>query len=217
MASTMIHYAISKRICKEIDVGDQERFLFGATIVPDASSHEDGSYNQAHFVGWSDDCLKKGMNWSVFEQRYCDEFDKDSIYLGYWCHLIQDAIWFHDILDKYVRIHPREIRKAYLQKGYDDYVRLNYLLTREYQLESPSFSRLDVPMKEVREDMILTKLDVFYKQFRPGVCMKSDLKIYQWDMVEDYCEKCLELCVQEIEARKSGGTRIDPSIFYVKA
>ena len=43
MASNIIHYAVSKRISEQIEVQDLERFLFGASVVPDISSHEDGS------------------------------------------------------------------------------------------------------------------------------------------------------------------------------
>ena len=103
MASTIIHYAISKILSEKLHVQGKERFLFGATLVPDASSHDDGSYDQAHFQDWSSDRLRKGINWNLFAQKYRDRFETDPIYLGYWCYLIQDSIWLHDIVDKHVR------------------------------------------------------------------------------------------------------------------
>lgn len=216
MASTLIHYVISKRICEKIDVEDPERFLFGASIVPDASSHDDGTYDQAHFQGWSVDRSKKGIDWSLFEQRYCDDFDKDSIYLGYWCHLVQDSRWFHDIVNQYVRIYPREIRKEYYQKGYNDYVKLNYLLTKEYNLDIPSFSRLDVPIEEVREGLIQVRLKAFYEQFNTVVCRDRDLELYKWNIIVSYIDQCTEFCIHEIEEMKKGGTRMNPSSYFVK-
>ena len=215
MASNIIHYAIAKRISEQIKVEDSERFLFGASVVPDFSSHEDGSYDKAHFQGWSVDHLRKGIDWNAFEQRYRDNFDMDSIYLGYWCHLVQDAIWFHDIVDKCVRIYPKDIRKNYIQKGYRDYIRLNYLLSKEYTLEVPSFSQLNIPVKEVREDIVQTKLNAFYEQFVFVECVKDDLELYNWDMIKNYIDKCTELCICEIEAMKNDNVRIKPSIFYV--
>ena len=217
MASTIIHYAISKRISENIDVKDRERFLFGATIVPDASSHEDGSYDQAHCQSWSSDCLKKGIDWNLFEQRYCDDFDTDSIYLGYWCHLVQDSMWFHDIVDKHVRIYPREIRNKYYQKGYADYIKLNYLISKEYNLEIPSFSRLNIPIKEVKADVIQTRLNGFYEQFNSVECTKNDLELYKWNIIANYIDKCFEFCIQEIDAMKNGGIRVKPSVYYVMA
>lgn len=216
MASNIIHYTISKRISEKLEVEDLERFLFGASIAPDASSHEDGSYDKAHFQGWSADCSRKGMDWSLFEKKYRDCFDTDSLYLGYWCHLVQDAIWFHDIVDKYVRIYPKEIRKNYYQKGYSDYKRLNYLLAKEYNLEAPSFSRLDIPVKEVREDIIQIRLSAFYEQFHFTECTKNELELYTWDMVLNYIENCAEFCIREIEAMKNNSVRMEPSKFFVK-
>lgn len=49
MASTLIHYAISIRILEKIHVKDKFLFLMGASVGPDASSHDDGSYDTAHF------------------------------------------------------------------------------------------------------------------------------------------------------------------------
>lgn len=217
MASNIIHYVISKRISEQIAVEDIERFLFGASIVPDFSLHEDGSYDKAHFSGRSDDLLRKGIDWRMFEQRYRHEFDADSIYLGYWCHLIQDAIWFHDIVDNYVRIYPRDIRKEYFQKGYCDYKRLNFLLYKEYALEIPSFSRMKIPVREVRDDVIQARLQMFYEQFNFVECTKNDLELYRWEMIINYIERSTEFCVHEIEAMRNGGVRSDPLIFYVTA
>lgn len=217
MASTIIHYAISKIISEQIDIGDSERFLYGACIVPDVSSHEDGSYDQAHFQRWSNDRLRKGIDWTLFEQRYREEFKKDSIYLGYWCHLVQDSMWFHDIVDKHVRIYPREIRKEYYQKGYDDYWKLNYLILKEYHLGFPAFSKLDVPVNEIREDLIQVRMRALYDQLHAPACVKSDLELYKWDIIENYIDKCVEFSIHEIKALKHGGTRVSPSDFFVTA
>lgn len=215
MASNIIHYAVSKRISEQIEVQDLERFLFGSSVVPDFSSHEDGSYDQAHFQGWSVDRLWKGIDWHLFEQQYRNVFDTDSIYLGYWCHLVQDSMWFHDIVDKYVRIYPRDIRQNYYQKGYHDYMRLNYLLSKEYSLEVPSFSQLSIPINEVRGDVIQTRLNAFYEQFNAVECSKDDLELYKWDMIINYIESCAEFCIREIDAMQNDRTRIEPSMFFV--
>ena len=70
MASNIIHYAISKRILEQIEVKDVERFLMGASIVPDISVHEDGSYDQAHFSARTPDLSLKGIDWTLFEEKY---------------------------------------------------------------------------------------------------------------------------------------------------
>ena len=128
MASSMMHYIISNQILKKYPDVDNNKFLFGATLGPDASSHDDGTYDIAHFGSVEND--KKGIDWQKFEQKHGDKMLEDGFYLGYWCHLIQDAVWFHDVVDKYVRVFEGEKKKECYQKGYRDYGRLNYLLQK---------------------------------------------------------------------------------------
>lgn len=215
MASNMIHYAVSKRIAERIFVGDLERFYFGASILPDASSHNDGSYDRSHFKARTMDNSLKGIDWRRFEQKYGCKFDEDRIYLGYWCHLVEDAMWLHDVVDKYVRIYSRDIRGAYYQKGCADYIKLNYLLQKKYDLEVPSFSKLNVPIEEVREDMVLTMVNAFQGHFDAEECEKSNLELYSWNVIISYIEKCAEFCIHEIEAMRAGKERVEPQKFYV--
>lgn len=51
MASAMIHYSISNLLLNELKVQNAVPFLLGAVLGPDASSHEDGTYDTAHFGG----------------------------------------------------------------------------------------------------------------------------------------------------------------------
>ncbi len=113
MASSMIHYVISKRVAKLVGIEDVEWFLLGAIVAPDASAHADGSYNMAHFQGWLQDRTMKGIDFNRFADKYGDRFKEDTFYLGYWCHLMEDAIWVHDVANKYVRIYTGEMKKAY--------------------------------------------------------------------------------------------------------
>ena len=61
MTSAMIHYTITNLILEKIEVVNKERFPHGATLGPDASSHEDGTYDVAHFENKSADGMKKGF------------------------------------------------------------------------------------------------------------------------------------------------------------
>ena len=98
MASRMLHYTIALELMKHMNIKDKNRFGVGV-LLPDASSHKDGSYNSAHFYDeWQMDVLYKGVNWKRFVAKYSDRLWTDDLYLGYLSHLIMDAIWFHDIV-----------------------------------------------------------------------------------------------------------------------
>ena len=217
MASGMIHYVISKRVAKLVGIEDVERFLLGAVVAPDASSHADGSYDKAHFQGWLQDRTMKGIDFSRFADKYGDRFEADDFYLGYWCHLMEDAIWVYDVVDKYVRIHTGEVKKAYYQKGYRDYERLNYLLLRAYGLQSPEFMNQEVPAEEVRQDLVEAMIESVKGYFAVAPCKQEELELYTWEVITAYMDKCVQVCAEEIEKWKMGKENRPAKQYYVKA
>lgn len=214
MASSMIHFVIANRIMEQIDVKNKQRFILGS-LVPDACSHEDGSYDTCHFWGQSSDGLLKGINWLLFKEKYSSKLQDDSIYLGYFCHLIEDAVWFYDIVDKYVRKYPRNIRGEYYAKGYRDYGRLNYILTRKYKLDVPSLVSYDIPFEEVPAKYIMPHLEDFLKFFSTEKCDEEEFELYNLDIIEKYIEKCMQLCVNEIALIQEGKIGFNPEYYYV--
>ena len=70
MASRMLHYILAIEITKNVMVNDMNRFVVGA-LIPDASSHNDDSYDIAHFedIIKGNDNIRKGINWTLFEIR----------------------------------------------------------------------------------------------------------------------------------------------------
>lgn len=118
MASTIIHYAISTQIMNELKIKDTNLFLLGASVGPDASSHEDGSYDITHFWSKSSNQTRKGIHWCNFAKKYREIILNDDFVLGYYCHLIQDAVWFHDIVDKYIRCYQGDEKKLAYQRSY---------------------------------------------------------------------------------------------------
>ncbi len=213
MASTLIHYAISNRILEKIHVKDKFLFLMGASVGPDASSHDDGSYNIAHFGERTEN--KKGINWLVFANEYQTNILSNDFLIGYYCHLIQDAVWFHDIVDKYVRCFKGDERKALYQMGYRDYVRLNYLLTKKYEINSFEFRDFEIPVKEITKEKMNISIDNFKIWFAANSCEENDLELYHWDVIEEYIEKCISICVLELDLLFEKKKGLEPESLYV--
>ncbi len=217
MASAMIHYVISKRVAELTGIEDVERFLLGAVVAPDASSHADGSYDKAHFGGLSAEGRRKGIDFNRFADKYGKRFEADAFYLGYWCHLMEDAIWCRDVVDKYVRIYTGEVKKAYYQKGYNDYARLNYLLLKEYGLQRPEFENKEVPVEEVCQDLLASVIESVKGYFKAEPCKKDELELYTWEVITSYIDKCVQVCTEEIEKWKTGTENRQAEQYYVKA
>lgn len=217
MASNMIHYVISKRVAEQVGIEDLERFLLGAVVAPDASSHADGSYDEAHFGGWSQDKSLKGIDFNRFADKYGERFGEDSFYIGYWCHLMEDAIWFHDVVDQYVRIYTGEVKKAYYQKGYKDYERLNYLLLQEYDSQSFAFINGEVPVEEVRQDLLASVIESMKGYFEAVPCKKEELELYTWEVITAYIDKSVQFCTEEIKKWRRGTENTRAEQYFVKA
>ena len=217
MASNMIHYVISKKVAEQVGIEDLERFLLGAVVAPDASSHADGSYDEAHFGGWSQDKSLKGIDFNRFADKYGERFGEDSFYIGYWCHLMEDALWFHDVVNQYVRIYTGEVKKAYYQKGYKDYERLNYLLLQEYDSQSFAFINGEVPVEEVRQDLLASVIESMKGYFEAVPCKKEELELYTWEVITAYIDKSVQFCTEEIKKWRRGTENTRAEQYYVKA
>jgi hypothetical protein len=214
MASRLIHYLIAEEIASEYKQIDRDRFVYGA-LLPDLSLHEDGSYDTAHYSEKLIEAKTKGINWHKFRNKYYHQMGCDSLYLGYYCHLIMDALWFFEIADKYIRIHPYPERKVYYQKSYEDYKKLNYLLSKKFDLKyhMPTIDNIEI------EEVNLSLHDQFFEGLKGDITYsditdKTKLKLYSYDVIIDYLEKAKELCINELKAFGIGIEFIKPQVLY---
>lgn len=88
MASRMLHYVIAVRVANAVLIEDIDRFYIGS-LIPDLSSHNDGSYSIAHFLNdnFKDNKIsEKRFDWTMFKEKYKDklleDFEKDFVIHG---------------------------------------------------------------------------------------------------------------------------------------
>lgn len=215
MASRLLHYLIASELAERQEIKDKNRFCIGA-LLPDLSGHEDGSYNTAHFWVQLEKENKKGINWLLFRERYAEQMEKDSLYLGYYCHLIMDSIWFCSIVDKYIRNYPLEIKKARYDAGYRDYQRLNYLLGKKYNLLMNIYTISVDEINEVKGALLENFLGALKDDIQCASEAKEDeLEIYKLDLIEEYINKSVAMCESEIAAFFQGEEKEQPENYYV--
>lgn len=214
MASTMLHYIIASKIVKELDIEDAESFLIGA-LLPDASEHEDKSYFSAHFMETKGN--KKGFNWQEFKNKYYDEVQKDSIYQGYMCHIIMDAVWFQLIADKYIRIYPQTIRQEYYKKAYRDYWKLNDILPRKYGISKPVMNIPKISITEIHDSLVTKVIDGLQEQFDISERYETtDMELIPYSAIEEYIDRSIELCIKELTNVSKKECYINPENLYVE-
>lgn len=216
MASSAIHYIISRKVAEQIQVKDIESFLMGAVIAPDTGLKEDGSYNERHFFERCNDIGIKGINWQTYARKNADKMSGE-YYLGYYCHLIEDAVWYHDFFDKYIRIYPMEIRKIKFPAVYRDYWRLNYLLKKELDIPYIPFVNRSIPDTFIEADRIRYHIENVNKQFEAPECSKEELEIITWDFIREYIDKCVKLCKNELSALMGECQHVDPMTYFAVA
>jgi hypothetical protein len=210
MASRLIHYLIAEEITKINVRMNRDRFIYGS-LLPDLSLHDDGSYDRAHFWERLVEKNRKGIDWNKFRIKYDDNMKTDSLYIGYYCHLIMDALWFSSITDKFVRIHPHPDRKIYYQKSYEDYKILNYLLSKQYNLKYHIPKIEDFIIDEINLSLCNTYLEGLKGDItHPDICDINSLKLYPYNVILEYIEHAKELCINEIEAFSIGKEFMNP-------
>ncbi len=219
MASRMLHYILAIEIAKNVMVNDMNRFVVGA-LIPDASSHNDDSYDIAHFedIIKGNDNIRKGINWTLFENKYKKELEEDPLYMGYLCHLIADAIWFKRITDKYIRIYPKNDRMRYIKKGYEDFQKLNALLIEEYGISCPLLQAPSIGIEEINTSLVDELIYKLRKDFEVHTqCDKSELEVYSYEAIIEFIHESVDMCVKEINALRNNEKGVNLDIYYTES
>ena len=214
MASSMIHYIVSRLIADKIAAKDLNLFLIGAVLAPDTGNKEDGSYCKLHCMDIRDDIAQKGFNWTTYVDAHREEMDND-YFKGYCCHLIMDALWFHDVCDRHIRHLPKDAKNEKIQAVYRDYRRLNHLLIKEYNVAGEPVSVINIPDAGIDKAALLSMADSFAKQLQAPECCPEALEVLTWDIVVAYIEKARTLCVREMNAVINGCSGMDPMDLFV--
>lgn len=219
MASRILHYVVALEIAKKMEIRDISRFAAG-NLLPDASSHSDGSYPKAHFSYARDGQERRGISWAEYIKQYNSRILEDELYLGYLCHLIADAVWLNRIADPYVRIYTGEERTRCRMRGYQDFQKLNGIMIRKYGLICPEINVGDTEYEKLPIDGKRTEqlFQLFKADFKAeGGYEVGELEIYPYDAVMGFIAESVQVCTTEICALKQGGEMMSPEIYYVKA
>ena len=152
-----------------------------------------------------------------YSEKYKNDILTDEFILGYFCHLIQDALWFHDLVDKCIRCYAGEEKKLAYQRGYHDYERLNYLLINEFELAKVNFGEVNILVNEISTDKLVLGKNMFEQWFLSNPCRKEELDIYNWDIINDYINNSVDLCLSEISKLMQEENGLSPEELFVVA
>lgn len=202
MASRMIHYTIAKLFANKMKINNRNEFLIGS-LAPDMASYEadvhaKGIYKRVHFQEEFKELGVKGFNWLTFYHKYLKENSDDEFALGYFVHLICDTIWLADVQAKYVLSVEQETPKEKIFKGYDEIRKCNYHIAENYGICYDVHPLETFTVAEANIVYQTSLLDDLKRDFLP-YGDNFDLEIYNWNTIIDYIEKCVQVCLKEVE------------------
>lgn len=215
MASRIMHYAVAHRLTERIEIKEYNRFVLGA-LAPDISSHDDGSYDVAHFGRKIESKGLKGIDWIKFYNKYRNEILDDDFLLGYYIHLIVDAYWFNTIQNKFIRKYPKDVKSILYTKGYRDMYKYNSILIEKYSLVYNIESISDIKIDEIDKSNVNQFLMDFKEDFQCEKDFNFKFELYPYDDIMLFLENVYQLCASEINALKENQLQMNPEDLFVE-
>ena len=204
MASRVIHLAVAHELVRRLGIDDTERFYFGH-VLPDMIL---GEYEYrlktkkaTHFYT----LLPNGRKTYDFLRFYDEYRDKlsDTLYLGYYVHLIEDNI-FRQYLYYKVGLLYRRGQKELLDELYADYHLLNPLFRERYDITPPAvpegiesepvFKRFEFMMSDWLDDM---KSDLTEHP-------DGELLHFTKELIFEFIDECADVITKEVKALGRG-------------
>jgi predicted nuclease of restriction endonuclease-like (RecB) superfamily len=211
MASRIIHLAICKQLEGALGVKDANRLRIGH-VLPDAIIRGDKAHAASHYKLTVCEGNKKMMDFTGFYRQFSTKLLEDSLYLGYYFHLIEDAIYRKFLYYDYKLSGNRG--QEFLEALYNDYAILNVYLIKAYKLTNT----LKIPEHFVEEE--INKIYPFILQeflldmsndFTFSIAKKT--KYFTEDMVEEFIGRCVSICKIEFEKIQIDKSCLNPFEF----
>lgn len=96
MASSLMHYAITDKILQLFPMHDGARLRFGV-VLPDASVNK----RKTHFRIYNEKLSIRLYDLEAYRAQFGERMQKDDLYLGYYLHLIEDALYRKTLYDTF--------------------------------------------------------------------------------------------------------------------
>lgn len=196
MPSPVIHYCIANKILEHYSL-NRNLFIIG-NFAPDAHNQTREGRRKAHFQ-------KSNLEYdiSAFKNKYMMKGINDFI-LGYYCHLISDAMSFSNFSQQYLQVESEEEKRNRIRMCYDDYHVLNSKLFDHYQFTKENiFIPKSLYIKEIHTE----RLSYIISEFQYNFDCSNDKKMLSILKIENVLNEINDIairCVRDIiEFKKS--------------
>ena len=208
MASRIIHLAIAHEIIRAHPLPEPERFFLGS-ILPDACPDK-----QAHYKKLLDGGARKTHNLTGFRVAWGERLRTDTLYLGYYLHLLQDVLYRYEMFEV-IDFDPRPAEN--IPRLHLDYQRTNRYVIDKYGLTN----QIRVPTGLEAEPLWREwnfVLDPFLEELAQDYIAspKGKTKFFTEALADSLISRSVRACLQELEALDRGAGYFDEDSFSWK-
>ena len=199
MASRLIHLSIADAILREFAISDEGRFRLGS-ILPDAKN--DSRLRAApHYQIFLNDG-KLTYDLELFRSQFGEKMKSDSLYLGYYLHLIQDMVY-----RQYMYALPHwdaRIWENVLQL-HSDYRKINRYLIDSRGVENGISAPESFDSEEINA-LFEFDLNVFLRELQKDfeIIQEGEYHHFTPAMADEFIERAIEACRREMTAINNG-------------
>ncbi len=205
MASSIVHLAITNELSKRVSFKDLNRLRFG-TIVVDAGAGGN-EFGNAHLKINVLDDKKKTYDFDKFRELFGERMLSDDLYLGYYLHLVQDALYRQFVYDRY---HWNPTIPGNVERLHKDYQIVNQYVVNKYELKND----LNVPedfdneaLKQISAfdtSRLMKNLDAYFIPVE-----EEPIFFFTKEMSDEFIGEAVDFCVKEVEKIRNGEPGID--------
>ncbi|MCB2296194.1 zinc dependent phospholipase C family protein [Clostridium tagluense] len=201
MASRIIHICIADKLAKIHNL-NYRCFLLGS-IAPDAHYPNLPPHVGSHFALPEEKRkVNNFIDYPIFIHKYLNN-NRNDFFLGYYCHLISDEIWYSDIYTKYILANNENDILSRMELVYRDYRRLNGKVIQYYCINDLSNISLDLLDGLRMEEIDLTAFENILEEaktdFNYGMESNEPLELLEFEEITNYINKAVCECSAAIK------------------
>ncbi len=205
MASSIIHLAITNELIKRLSFADGNRLKFGAIVV-DAGAGGN-KYGNAHMKITVQDGTKKTYDFDRYREMFGERMLTDDLYMGYYLHLVQDALYRGYVYDKH---HWDPITPGNVERLHKDYQIINRYVIDKYQLEKDLTIPDGFPDEAIHQicsfdtKKLMQDMDSYFLPVK-----EEPIFFFTKEMADEFIGEAVEFCEEEVRKLRDGKPGMD--------
>ena len=205
MASSIMHLAITNEVSKRILFTDVNRLKFGSVVVD--AGIGGNTYGTAHMKINILDGKMKTYDFDRYREMFTEKMLQDDLYMGYYLHLVQDALYRHFVYDRY---HWNSTIPGNVERLHKDYQIINQYVINKYHLAN------DLTVPNGFKDEALNQVSSFDTDrlmqdmlsfFQP--VEEEPIFFFTKEMADEYIEETIRFCIDEVKKLHNNEPGID--------